>query len=246
MAVTWYRARTRAPLQFSRWIRRCQPRSGSCLTAATWSSRRLPAAAWPRCISPRHPAGPNRRAQDRPSGAGPRPGVRRPVHQRGAVGGPAVQPERGRRLRPGLNRRPALHRDGVRAGPDLRELLVARGRLSPREALDIIERVLAGLAGRPRRRHHPPGRQARERAARQRDVGQGRRLRPGQGGRRRQQHQDRAADRHCRLPGARAGSRQRLGPAHRRLRRRRDAVRDADWRAAAHRRDRRWRSPTST
>ncbi len=31
-------------------------------------------------------------------------------------------------------------------GPTLRELLVARGRLSPREALDIIERVLAGLA----------------------------------------------------------------------------------------------------
>ncbi len=31
-------------------------------------------------------------------------------------------------------------------GPTLRELLVARGCLSPREALDIIERVLAGLA----------------------------------------------------------------------------------------------------
>jgi eukaryotic-like serine/threonine-protein kinase len=31
-------------------------------------------------------------------------------------------------------------------GPTLRELLVARGRLSPREALDITERVLAGLA----------------------------------------------------------------------------------------------------
>jgi serine/threonine-protein kinase len=31
-------------------------------------------------------------------------------------------------------------------GPTLRELLVSRGRLSPREALDIIERVLAGLA----------------------------------------------------------------------------------------------------
>jgi eukaryotic-like serine/threonine-protein kinase len=31
-------------------------------------------------------------------------------------------------------------------GPTLRELLGARGRLSPREALDIIERVLAGLA----------------------------------------------------------------------------------------------------
>jgi len=31
-------------------------------------------------------------------------------------------------------------------GPTLRELLTARGRLSPREALDIIERVLAGLA----------------------------------------------------------------------------------------------------
>lgn len=31
-------------------------------------------------------------------------------------------------------------------GPTLRELLVARGRLSPREALDVIERVLAGLA----------------------------------------------------------------------------------------------------
>jgi eukaryotic-like serine/threonine-protein kinase len=31
-------------------------------------------------------------------------------------------------------------------GPTLRELLVARGRLNPREALDIIERVLAGLA----------------------------------------------------------------------------------------------------
>ncbi|MGH3300432.1 MAG: protein kinase domain-containing protein [Streptosporangiaceae bacterium] len=31
-------------------------------------------------------------------------------------------------------------------GPTLRELLVARGRLSPREALDIIERVLTGLA----------------------------------------------------------------------------------------------------
>ncbi|HEY2507990.1 MAG TPA: Stk1 family PASTA domain-containing Ser/Thr kinase [Streptosporangiaceae bacterium] len=31
-------------------------------------------------------------------------------------------------------------------GPTLRELLVARGRLSPREALDIMERVLAGLA----------------------------------------------------------------------------------------------------
>jgi eukaryotic-like serine/threonine-protein kinase len=31
-------------------------------------------------------------------------------------------------------------------GPTLRELLVARGMLSPREALDIIERVLAGLA----------------------------------------------------------------------------------------------------
>src|SRR5271166_3186410 len=31
-------------------------------------------------------------------------------------------------------------------GPTLRELLVARGKLSPREALDIIERVLAGLA----------------------------------------------------------------------------------------------------
>jgi len=31
-------------------------------------------------------------------------------------------------------------------GPTLRELLNARGRLSPREALDIIERVLAGLA----------------------------------------------------------------------------------------------------
>jgi eukaryotic-like serine/threonine-protein kinase len=30
-------------------------------------------------------------------------------------------------------------------GPTLRELLVARGRLSPREALDIIERVLVGL-----------------------------------------------------------------------------------------------------
>ncbi len=30
-------------------------------------------------------------------------------------------------------------------GPTLRQLLVARGRLSPREALDIIERVLAGL-----------------------------------------------------------------------------------------------------
>jgi len=31
-------------------------------------------------------------------------------------------------------------------GPTLRELLVARGRLQPREALDIIERVLSGLA----------------------------------------------------------------------------------------------------
>lgn len=31
-------------------------------------------------------------------------------------------------------------------GPTLRELLEARGRLNPREALDIIERVLAGLA----------------------------------------------------------------------------------------------------
>jgi len=31
-------------------------------------------------------------------------------------------------------------------GPTLRDLLVARGRLNPREALDIIERVLAGLA----------------------------------------------------------------------------------------------------
>lgn len=31
-------------------------------------------------------------------------------------------------------------------GPTLRDLLVARGRLSPREALDIVERVLAGLA----------------------------------------------------------------------------------------------------
>ena len=31
-------------------------------------------------------------------------------------------------------------------GPTLRQLLVARGRLNPREALDIIERVLAGLA----------------------------------------------------------------------------------------------------
>ncbi|MGO8959738.1 MAG: Stk1 family PASTA domain-containing Ser/Thr kinase [Streptosporangiaceae bacterium] len=31
-------------------------------------------------------------------------------------------------------------------GPTLRELLVARGQLNPREALDIIERVLAGLA----------------------------------------------------------------------------------------------------
>ncbi len=31
-------------------------------------------------------------------------------------------------------------------GPTLRDLLVARGKLSPREALDIIERVLAGLA----------------------------------------------------------------------------------------------------
>jgi eukaryotic-like serine/threonine-protein kinase len=31
-------------------------------------------------------------------------------------------------------------------GPTLRELLVARGTLNPREALDIIERVLAGLA----------------------------------------------------------------------------------------------------
>ncbi len=31
-------------------------------------------------------------------------------------------------------------------GPTLRDLLVARGQLSPREALDIIERVLAGLA----------------------------------------------------------------------------------------------------
>jgi eukaryotic-like serine/threonine-protein kinase len=31
-------------------------------------------------------------------------------------------------------------------GPTLRELLVARGRLNPREALDIVERVLVGLA----------------------------------------------------------------------------------------------------
>jgi serine/threonine-protein kinase len=31
-------------------------------------------------------------------------------------------------------------------GPTLRELLIARGRLGPREALDIIERVLSGLA----------------------------------------------------------------------------------------------------
>jgi serine/threonine-protein kinase len=31
-------------------------------------------------------------------------------------------------------------------GPTLRQLLLARGRLTPREALDIIERVLAGLA----------------------------------------------------------------------------------------------------
>jgi eukaryotic-like serine/threonine-protein kinase len=31
-------------------------------------------------------------------------------------------------------------------GPTLRELLAARGKLSPREALDILERVLAGLA----------------------------------------------------------------------------------------------------
>jgi len=31
-------------------------------------------------------------------------------------------------------------------GPTLRDLIVARGRLNPREALDIIERVLAGLA----------------------------------------------------------------------------------------------------
>jgi eukaryotic-like serine/threonine-protein kinase len=31
-------------------------------------------------------------------------------------------------------------------GPTLRELLVARGKLTPREALDILERVLAGLA----------------------------------------------------------------------------------------------------
>src|SRR5260370_31207784 len=31
-------------------------------------------------------------------------------------------------------------------GPTLRDLITARGRLDPREALDIIERVLAGLS----------------------------------------------------------------------------------------------------
>ena len=60
-------------------------------------------------------------------------------------------------------------------GPTLRELLNSRGRLNPREALDIFEGVLAGLAAAHDAGHHPPRRQAGERPARLRQRRQGRR-----------------------------------------------------------------------
>ena len=118
-------------------------------------------------------------------------------------------------------------------GRTLRELLVERGRLSPRESLDIIEGVLTGLAAA-----HQAGIVHRdvkpenvllgpEHAVKVADFGLAR------AAARVSQHQDRHDHRHRRLPGARAGVAQRLRRADRRLRGRRDAVRDAHRRAAA-------------
>ena len=58
--------------------------------------------------------------------------LRQPVPPRGALGGPAVAPQRRRRLRPGRGRRQHVPGHGVRPGPDPARGDAGRGARSPR------------------------------------------------------------------------------------------------------------------
>ena len=123
-------------------------------------------------------------AQDRPRRAGRGRRVRPPLHHRGPRRRPAVQPQRGRasstRARSATSTTSSWSTCPARR---CARCSSARGGLSPGGAGHH-----RGRADRPGRRapggHHPPRRQARERAARPGRRGQGRRLRAGPRGRR--------------------------------------------------------------
>ena len=118
--------------------------------------------------------------------------------------------------------------------------------MPPYRALELLEQMLIALSAAHAARHHPPRREARERADHPRRRGQGRRLRPGSRRQRRHHRDRRHADRHGLLPRARDRHQRRRRRPLRHLRMRRDALRDADRASSRTRASPPSRSPTST
>ena len=95
---------------------------------------------------------------------------RRHLRRRVSHGGPGRRragPRQHRAdLRSGLRRRHPLHRPGIRAGQNLRELLARRGPPDVKLAVAIMRQVAAALAQGGRAGHRPSRHQAREHHAR--------------------------------------------------------------------------------
>ena len=145
-------------------------------------------------------------------------------------------------------RRPALHRDGVRRRPDAARH-PARGPQDPARACPGDH--LAGARGarlQPPRGDHPPRHQARQRDAHpdRRREGDGLRHRPGRLRRLEHDDPDRRRRRHRAVPLPRAGARRERRLALRRLLDRLPALRAAHRPAAVRRATARWPWPTST
>ena len=125
--------------------------------AAAWARSTGPTtSAWTGTVALKVlPPGPRTSARERPA---PRVAARR------RPGSPERHPD----LRGGRDGRPALHRDAVRRGGDLRELLRREGALAPARAVAIARAGRRRAGRRPPPRPRPPRRQAEQRAARRR------------------------------------------------------------------------------